>query len=156
MIEVLWKCGAEQTGGRTGNGVAGAATVGMRCGTVPIALGWISGSLRSSVGRLPLYSCRRRSLGREGLSAVWVGRGRRRGAAECSGGCGSHGVAGARTVGIRSGTCPVPLWLSICVAAKQRGVDSALFWGKRRKWGAGRRAAYFIRLTQKGDGPICT
>lgn len=41
-------------------------------------------------------------------------------------------------------------------AAKQRGDDSALFWGKRRKWGAGRRAAYFIRLTQKGDGPICT
>jgi len=44
-----------------------------------------------------------------------VGRGRRRGAAECSGGCGSHGsygVAGARTVGIRSGTCPVPLgWI---------------------------------------------
>ena len=35
----------------------------------------------------------------------------RRGAAECSGGCGSHGshgVAGAGTVGIRSGTCPVP------------------------------------------------
>jgi len=58
--------------------------------------------------------------------------------------------------GIRSGTCPVPLWLSICVAAKQRGDDSALFWGKRRKWGAVRRAAYFIRLTQKGDGPICT
>jgi len=91
--------------------------------------------------------------------AVWVGRGRRRGAAECSGGCGSHGshgVAGAGTVGIRSGTCPVPLWLIKSVAAKQRGDDSALFWGKRRKWGAGRRAAYFIRLTQKGDGPICT
>ena len=46
--------------------------------------------------------------------AVWVGRGRRRGAAECSGGCGSHGshgVAGAGTVGIRSGTCPIPLGL---------------------------------------------
>ena len=42
------------------------------------------------------------------------------------------------------------------VAAKQHGVDSALFWGKRRKWGAVRRAAYFIRLRQKGDGPICT
>ncbi len=42
------------------------------------------------------------------------------------------------------------------VAAKQRGDDSALFWGKRRKWGAVRRAAYFLRLRQKGDGPICT
>ena len=44
-----------------------------------------------------------------------MGRGRRRGAAECSGGCGSHGsygVAGAGTVGIRSGTCPFPLgWI---------------------------------------------
>ena len=41
-------------------------------------------------------------------------------------------------------------------AAKQRGDDSALFWEKRRKWGAGRWPAYFLRLTQKGDGPICT
>jgi len=29
------KCGAEQTGGRAGNAVAGAATGGMRSGTVP-------------------------------------------------------------------------------------------------------------------------
>ena len=31
----LRKCGAEQTGGRAGNAVAGAFTVGMRCGIVP-------------------------------------------------------------------------------------------------------------------------
>ncbi|MDD3945240.1 MAG: hypothetical protein PHS38_11065 [Bacteroidales bacterium] len=31
----LRKCGAEQTGGRAGNAVAGAFTGGMRCGIVP-------------------------------------------------------------------------------------------------------------------------
>ncbi|HBG58060.1 MAG TPA: hypothetical protein DDX07_08620 [Porphyromonadaceae bacterium] len=48
------------------------------------------------------------------------------------------------------------IWVYQGGAAKQRGDDSALFWEKRRKWGAGRWPAYFLRLTQKGDGPICT
>jgi len=48
------------------------------------------------------------------------------------------------------------IWVYQGGAAKQRGDDSALFWEKRRKWGAGRWPTYFLRLTQKGDGPICT
>ncbi|MDD3946167.1 MAG: hypothetical protein WC377_08980 [Bacteroidales bacterium] len=47
----IWKCGAEQTGGRAGNAVAGAFTGGMRCGTVPIVLGLVIAALRSSVER---------------------------------------------------------------------------------------------------------
>ena len=59
--------------------------------------------------------------------AVWVGRGRRRGAAECSGGSGSHGrhgVAGAGTV------WDTELNLSGKVKADRRAGEGAREWSE--------------------------